>query len=262
MPFMTMQYGEGMKAFVRLQEEIMKDGSDQSLFAWQQSPPTGDISSLQDIRSLDQGRSIFARHPLDFSASGSIERFQNSGKAYSLTNMGVHIELPILPLQLPYLPRHVSNTLPHHHPLQMAIMKCTFCGDRNALVGVVLQQVDQHARQFVRHDTAALRPVTQDQYVDAPLRKVYLCKNPPDLGLMLITQSEAYSKLSKSRMKAKLQSLHTISRETLFITPPDNNHHAIMEHPTRFPVLTPTYHKTSRLAAILPCTIKPPLYEQ
>ena len=32
--------------------------------------------------------------------------------------------------------------------------KCTFGGDRNALVGLVIQQVNHHARQFIRHDTA------------------------------------------------------------------------------------------------------------
>jgi len=31
---MPMMYGEGEKAFLRLQEEIMKQSDDQSLFAW------------------------------------------------------------------------------------------------------------------------------------------------------------------------------------------------------------------------------------
>jgi hypothetical protein len=31
---MPLVYGEGNKAFIRLQEEIMKDSEDQSLFAW------------------------------------------------------------------------------------------------------------------------------------------------------------------------------------------------------------------------------------
>jgi hypothetical protein len=58
---MPLLYGEGDKAFIRLQEEIMRISDDQSLFAWRRSdPPGGEYSGL------------LARAPGDFADSASI----------------------------------------------------------------------------------------------------------------------------------------------------------------------------------------------
>lgn len=54
---MPVIYGEGRRAFVRLQEEIVKDGGDTSLFIWDQ-PKSGDPRPL---------RGLFANSPAEFS---------------------------------------------------------------------------------------------------------------------------------------------------------------------------------------------------
>ncbi|KAJ4295075.1 hypothetical protein N0V90_007083 [Kalmusia sp. IMI 367209] len=80
---MPLLYGEGEKAFVRLQEEIMKDSDDQSLFAW--VPARVEPAILEHDRfpltrpsddwlgqihyERDKARGIFAAHPREFRIS-------------------------------------------------------------------------------------------------------------------------------------------------------------------------------------------------
>ncbi|KIM98488.1 hypothetical protein OIDMADRAFT_181845 [Oidiodendron maius Zn] len=78
---MPMIYGEGEKAFLRLQEEIMKHSDDHSLFAW---------------TSSDEGyRGLLAKSPADFCNCGNIvlTRPGLNRLPYSITNMGLSIEL-------------------------------------------------------------------------------------------------------------------------------------------------------------------------
>lgn len=77
-----MQYGEGEKAFVRLQREIMKTTQDHSLFAWGFSATplesllanTLHNSSAPDNNELGQASEagLFAPHPRAFAACGNI----------------------------------------------------------------------------------------------------------------------------------------------------------------------------------------------
>ena len=60
---MPLLYGEGPSAFVRLQEEIMKASTDQSLFAWNSVPARPLWEKGIPLRGL------FARHPREFSAA-------------------------------------------------------------------------------------------------------------------------------------------------------------------------------------------------
>jgi hypothetical protein len=75
-------YGEGNKAFFRLQEEIMKRSRDHTLFAWPyfDSVPT----------------SVLASSPEAFSVCGNVVRHEMyDSSPYSMTNMGIRIEVPI-----------------------------------------------------------------------------------------------------------------------------------------------------------------------
>ncbi|KAH8634582.1 HET domain containing protein [Alternaria alternata] len=84
---MPLLYGEGDKAFVRLQEEIMKDSADHSLFAWQESYSSGYFLP----------NSIFSGDPEQFGASSGIvnRRFDDNDRLneeFSSTNRGVKIK--------------------------------------------------------------------------------------------------------------------------------------------------------------------------
>lgn len=85
---MPMIYGEGKKAFRRLQEEILKSSDDQSIFAWHSYKyPEG---SAVDV---------LATSPSKFIDSGSLSRepFVRVGrKPTTITSQGIAIELPIM----------------------------------------------------------------------------------------------------------------------------------------------------------------------
>ncbi|RDI78909.1 hypothetical protein Vi05172_g11071 [Venturia inaequalis] len=89
---MPLLYGEGNKAFQRLQEEVIKASSDLSIFAWQ--------DKLHDSRLSHQDvyRGLLARHPRDFASRISIRPSQGSAVSmpYMVTNHGLSLKLRLL----------------------------------------------------------------------------------------------------------------------------------------------------------------------
>ena len=82
---MPMIYGEGNKAFLRLQEEIIKTSDDPTIFAWHHMVHSG------------WRRSLLATSPLCFAKSGNIIPLPGPlSTSFALTNKGVRIELPLL----------------------------------------------------------------------------------------------------------------------------------------------------------------------
>ncbi|KAH0432993.1 hypothetical protein CcaCcLH18_06108 [Colletotrichum camelliae] len=84
---MPMIYGEGMKAFRRLQEEIARETNDLSLFAWRAPPPHEDRSQ--------KFRGLFARSPSEFSSCATITKSvvrHDTRQEFSLTNKGIRIQ--------------------------------------------------------------------------------------------------------------------------------------------------------------------------
>ncbi|RYC63731.1 hypothetical protein CHU98_g2471 [Xylaria longipes] len=84
---MPLIYGEGRKAFTRLQEEIAKDSCDLSLFAWQL------LDSFQNYRG------ILAISPAEFANCREIKhRIRNAiiPTEFTLTNRGLRIETTLV----------------------------------------------------------------------------------------------------------------------------------------------------------------------
>ncbi|KAI0839133.1 heterokaryon incompatibility protein-domain-containing protein [Hypoxylon sp. FL0890] len=85
---MPLLYGEGNKAFLRLQEEICKQTNDLSLFAWTTQP--GHASSL-----FDKYRGIFATHPCEFADFRGLAH-QSGGGTFqgelAVTNKGLRLD--------------------------------------------------------------------------------------------------------------------------------------------------------------------------
>lgn len=84
---MPLLYGEGRKAFQRLQEEFMKTSNDQSLFAW------ADESFSSKTDSWSSG--LLAYHPCLFASTGRVKPDSDwkVPRPYFMTNMGVQISL-------------------------------------------------------------------------------------------------------------------------------------------------------------------------
>jgi hypothetical protein len=80
---MPLIYGEGEKAFIRLQEEISKQTNDLSLFAW-----TSQDSTSQRFRG------IMAKSPSEFAQCGALVSYKNymaPQKEFAMTNNGVRM---------------------------------------------------------------------------------------------------------------------------------------------------------------------------
>ncbi|KAI0005782.1 HET-domain-containing protein [Xylariaceae sp. FL0662B] len=83
---MPLLYGEGMKAFARLQQEIIKVSDDQSILAWE----------LQDT-SAPRWTSTLAFSPAEFRFCGSIVRDMEMKRgSYAITNLGISMNLPVI----------------------------------------------------------------------------------------------------------------------------------------------------------------------
>lgn len=80
-------YGEGERAFIRLQEEVAKNSNDLSLLAW--------LSSKNDrTTSFDQYCGVFAQHPRDFQALDKLA-LTNDAKFnpdFAMMNKGLKIQ--------------------------------------------------------------------------------------------------------------------------------------------------------------------------
>jgi len=85
-------YGEGgTKAFMRLQQEIIKISDDRSIFIWLAPPEETEPSGL------------FARSPYEFRASGDVRDSHITGitnTSFSFNNNGLQIHLPLVRLAL------------------------------------------------------------------------------------------------------------------------------------------------------------------
>ena len=87
---MPLLYGEGTKAFIRLQEEILKRSNDHSLFAW--------TCAMPDVFERKVG--FLAKSPADFEHSqhyhsSRFSRETGLDRPYAMTNMGLCIDLPV-----------------------------------------------------------------------------------------------------------------------------------------------------------------------
>src|SRR6266566_6351131 len=89
---MPMLYGEGAKAVIRLQEEIMKVSDDNSLLCWGFKQPLG------DIREAHHETSILAPHPRYFENCRGITTQTLEGfdvPSFSMSQRGLRIRLPV-----------------------------------------------------------------------------------------------------------------------------------------------------------------------
>lgn len=93
---MPMIYGEGSKAFMRLQEEIIKKSNDLSIFAFLNTPidcePVLDLGSDTIDDQSRQYCNLFATSPRDFMSCGTLAHTRNgahSDSSFSITNRGL-----------------------------------------------------------------------------------------------------------------------------------------------------------------------------
>jgi hypothetical protein len=87
-------YGEGEKAFLRLQLEILKTSDDESIFAWVDDDPNrlGGLlaSSPNQFKQSGNVRPLDGKYPI-------YDVFERRNQPFSMTNKGLHISLLLIP---------------------------------------------------------------------------------------------------------------------------------------------------------------------
>ncbi|OTA82018.1 hypothetical protein M434DRAFT_401174 [Hypoxylon sp. CO27-5] len=138
---MPLIYGEGDKAFQRLQEEIIRRTTDQSIFAW----GFGASGETHDT-GLDRHVSILASSPREFVGCAGIvpydSRSLKEATRVELTQRGLHFRIPI-----------VRGNL--------GILKCCLLDDPRKLVAI---------RLFLSPPRGKLSWIFQKEYVGMRLR--------------------------------------------------------------------------------------------
>jgi hypothetical protein len=117
---MPLLYGEGERAFTRLQEEIVKASDDYSLFAW---------------KSSEKHSGLLATSPAAFFNSGEIVSFNPSSTlsgAITMNNKGIHLKL------------HFRTVF---QDVGLAILPC---GENGKEVAIYLRAMSETNEYFVR----------------------------------------------------------------------------------------------------------------
>ena len=130
---MPLLYGEGgVKAFRRLQEEFLKVNVDQSFLAWLLCPKGGGPSTSNG--------NFLAGHPENFQECNRITVVNNDVAAFSLTNKGLQISLPLVVN---------SSDDAKRSPEYFALLACHPDGQPDYRIRISLRAVDRAAKTFV-----------------------------------------------------------------------------------------------------------------
>ncbi|KAK7462391.1 hypothetical protein VKT23_007990 [Stygiomarasmius scandens] len=124
-------YGEGgSKAFMRLQQEIIKYSDDRSIFAWIAECPS-------QYNHNKESRGLLARSPYEFRVSSEVSVSQSDldKSSFSFGNNGLHINLPLFPVAK------------FGDDVFLASLDC--CTQDGRHIGLYLEKINGH--QYVRY---------------------------------------------------------------------------------------------------------------
>ncbi|KAI9677357.1 MAG: hypothetical protein M1822_008164 [Bathelium mastoideum] len=116
---MAMLYGERDRAFQRLQEEIMKASTDQTIFAWRED------KLLKDVWKHEPGQvySLLASSPRNFRRNANVQAMRGDEQSFQLTNRELSILVPVYRMDF-------------SRDLHIAILAC---GEGRARIGIMLK---------------------------------------------------------------------------------------------------------------------------
>lgn len=112
---MPMLYGEGERAFTRLQEMIIQETNDMSIFAWQTSSEMDPATQFSELREGGMGyRGILAKRPAEFYIGHLIipSQFPTVVPEYAVTNKGLRIDVKLRQIA----PDVLFMPLNYHYP--------------------------------------------------------------------------------------------------------------------------------------------------
>jgi hypothetical protein len=150
-------YGEGKKAFRRLQEEILRVSDDQSLFAWD---PTGFF--MLNLFSSNYG--FLAPSPAAFEFAGAIVPIPSvlNVHSFSMTNKGLCICLPLL----------------SREDEIVGLLNCRQRGDFSSIAGVRLLQTSNPS-VFERDPHSFVKYFSSGEVKEATSHTIYISGSQP-----------------------------------------------------------------------------------
>jgi hypothetical protein len=153
---MPLLYGEGDRAFVRLQEEIIRSDSDDSILAWRLSDKATIFSPQELEPVLDEVRygSLLAESPEVFEGCGELELPRSADVAFSLTNAGIDLRIPTIHM-------NVSQNISIHGYCLVGLLGCSASAAMGSRVpGIILKPLDrngdQHSTRYVYRGAAII----------------------------------------------------------------------------------------------------------
>lgn len=164
---MPLLYGEGRKAFIRLQEEIMKISDDHSLFAWRK------INSSHNVED-STCRGLLASSPAYFVQARNIVPTRNYADRtpFATTNQGLCIELVL-----------VSDLISNPRAQFIAVLDCVDTRDYLGPIRILLQHLSPpKGEQFARTSSDRLFTVTPKNRtykgMTLPAKVIYVRQRP------------------------------------------------------------------------------------
>jgi hypothetical protein len=169
---MPMLYGEGDKAFIRLQEEIIRNAQDQSIFAWWD----------KDASMFKGG--LLAPGPYSFANSNNVYNSRSalppgSQRAFSLIGSLIELQFPLLPKGRDF-GRDVPWENPEYTPRNcLAILGCIELDSNTSerrVLGLYLQSSRGSNATFERSQTDIVHYISPEEVALAKRRTIYLKK--------------------------------------------------------------------------------------
>ncbi|KAH7001037.1 ankyrin repeat-containing protein [Ilyonectria destructans] len=150
---MPMLYGEGERAFIRLQEEILKISNDYTLFAWYSPDHYGGLLATSPTAFLNSSKIVPLGSPC------------NWGGAIIVNNEGIHLNLCFIEIERPRC-----------QPVRLAILPCTVRPlSRNKVVGIYLEDASADNEHWKRVKGSRLEVMDYDALFDPNCTKKSIC---------------------------------------------------------------------------------------
>jgi hypothetical protein len=162
-------YGEGEDgAFQRLQQEIIKDSDDQSIFAW-----TANDTDIPRLKTTERRvSSVLARSPADFEHSHDIVQANSPMFQYLprylagirtptvVDNKGLHLSLPSIPSS-----SETRNDI-------LAVLACSRIGkEKEERLAIQLRDISTNGGRYIRIEQHELPTISRDEIVESAAYK-------------------------------------------------------------------------------------------
>ncbi|RFU30279.1 hypothetical protein B7463_g6053, partial [Scytalidium lignicola] len=160
---MPLLYGEGTKAFLRLQHEIIKDSDDQTIFCWDAGVPI-QAENSQEFKMC--GLLAPSPHEFRFSRNYVVEVSYPAGEPYSMTNTGMKITGPLHQIGSDY----------------RLVLKCYDINQSQAVLKLPLRKLHKTDDQYARiTDGLPYREVDNRKFdVGVKMRTIYIKQEIPE----------------------------------------------------------------------------------